>query len=103
MHGFASYRHFGKARSLRYDRNVHVLGHYVVTKLGSELGRYVATELGSSSVVTLRPSRVHAWSPRIDRAWLVRGPIIILELVHGQSDTFPLSWDNLYLVRPRFE
>ena len=95
MLGFASYRHFGKARSLRYDRNVHVLGHYVVTKLGSELGRYVATELGSS--------RVHAWSPRIDRAWLVRGPIIFLELVHGQSDTCPLSWDNLYLVRPRFE
>ncbi|KAF3522469.1 hypothetical protein F2Q69_00047589 [Brassica cretica] len=43
MHGFTSYRRFGKARSLRYDRNVHVLRHYVVTKLGSKLGRYVAT------------------------------------------------------------
>ena len=44
MHGFASYRRFGKARWLRNDQNVHVLGHYVVTKLGSELGRYIATE-----------------------------------------------------------
>ena len=43
MHGFVSYRRFGKARSLRNDRNVHVLDHYVVTKLNSKLGRYVAT------------------------------------------------------------
>ncbi|KAF3522470.1 hypothetical protein F2Q69_00047588 [Brassica cretica] len=43
MHGFTSYRRFGKARSLRNDRNVHVLRHYVVTKIGSELGCYVAT------------------------------------------------------------
>ncbi|KAF3549656.1 hypothetical protein DY000_02007830 [Brassica cretica] len=49
MHGFASYRRFGKARSLRNDRNVHVLGHYVVTKLGLYVaiggltGRYVAS------------------------------------------------------------
>jgi len=27
---------------------------------------------------------VHAWSPRIDRAWLVRGLISILELVRGR-------------------
>ena len=43
MHGFASYRHFEKARSLRNNQNVHVLGHYIVTKLGSELGHYIAT------------------------------------------------------------
>ena len=27
---------------------------------------------------------MHAWSPRIDRAWLVRGLISILELVRGR-------------------
>ena len=26
---------------------------------------------------------MHAWSLRSDRAWLVRGPIAILELVRG--------------------
>ncbi|KAF3555388.1 hypothetical protein F2Q69_00012979 [Brassica cretica] len=30
-----------------------------------------------------RPSSVHAWLRRSDRAWLVRGPITILELVRG--------------------
>ncbi|KAF3567240.1 hypothetical protein DY000_02017762 [Brassica cretica] len=43
MHRFVSYRRFGKARSLCNDRNVHVLGHYVATKFGSELSRYVVT------------------------------------------------------------
>ena len=27
---------------------------------------------------------MHAWSPRIDRAWLVRGLISLLELVRGR-------------------
>ncbi|KAF3601427.1 hypothetical protein F2Q69_00034436 [Brassica cretica] len=45
MHGFVSYRFFKKARSLRSDRAVYVLGRYVVTELRGELGRYVATEL----------------------------------------------------------
>ncbi|KAF3537210.1 hypothetical protein F2Q69_00021457 [Brassica cretica] len=40
---------------------------------GRVVNRYVATELSS----------VHAWSLRSDRAWLVRGPIAILELVRG--------------------
>ncbi|KAF3573495.1 hypothetical protein F2Q69_00059390 [Brassica cretica] len=53
MHGFVSYRHFGKVRSLRSDRAVYVLGRYVAT----ELGRYVATELGRYSL-------------RSDLAWL---------------------------------
>ena len=52
MNGFVSYRRFGKARSLRNDRNVHVLGRYVATKLGSELGRYVATVPWACSIVT---------------------------------------------------
>ncbi|KAF2576447.1 hypothetical protein F2Q70_00005411 [Brassica cretica] len=43
MHRFVSYRRFGKARSLCNDRNVHVLGHYVANKFGSELSRYVVT------------------------------------------------------------
>ncbi|WZY77114.1 hypothetical protein YC2023_023498 [Brassica napus] len=44
MHGFMSYQHFKRARSLRNDRTTHVLGRYVATKLGFELGCYVATE-----------------------------------------------------------
>ncbi|KAF3523052.1 hypothetical protein F2Q69_00048250 [Brassica cretica] len=40
MHGFVSYRRFGKVRLLRSDRAMYVLG------------RYVATELGWSSVAT---------------------------------------------------
>ncbi|KAF3549733.1 hypothetical protein DY000_02009527 [Brassica cretica] len=52
MHGFASYRRFGKARSLRNDQNVHELGHYVATKLGSKLGCYIATEPYACSVAT---------------------------------------------------
>ncbi|KAF2570560.1 hypothetical protein F2Q70_00004557 [Brassica cretica] len=56
MHGFVSYRCFGKVRSLRSDRAVYVLG------------RYVATELEWSSVATQRPSCVRAWSLRSDRA-----------------------------------
>uniref|UniRef100_M4F056 Uncharacterized protein n=1 Tax=Brassica campestris TaxID=3711 RepID=M4F056_BRACM len=68
MHGFASYRHFEKARSLRNDRNVHVLGHYVVTKLGSKLDRYVATEQYACLVV------------RSDRAWLELGRYVATEL-----------------------
>ncbi|KAG5396870.1 hypothetical protein IGI04_018684 [Brassica rapa subsp. trilocularis] len=52
--------------SLSSDRAWLELGRYVAA--GRTLGRYVATELGSSLVAT-------------DRAWLVRGPIAILELV----------------------
>ncbi|KAF3533330.1 hypothetical protein DY000_02042592 [Brassica cretica] len=70
MHGFVSYRRFGRARSLRSDQTERMLGRYVATDLGSSsvattrarslrrdragrvLGRYVATELGSSSVAT---------------------------------------------------
>ncbi|KAF3540915.1 hypothetical protein F2Q69_00019644 [Brassica cretica] len=32
MHGFVSYRHFGRARSLRSDRAWLELGRYVVTE-----------------------------------------------------------------------
>ncbi|KAF3520117.1 hypothetical protein DY000_02059693 [Brassica cretica] len=59
MHGFVSYRCFGKVWSLRSDR------------AWLEFSRYVATNLGCSSVAT-------------DRAWLVRGPMAILELVRGR-------------------
>ncbi|KAF3539634.1 hypothetical protein F2Q69_00019231 [Brassica cretica] len=45
-----------------------------------EFGRYV----GWSSVATYPPSRVRARSLRSDRAWLVRGPMTILELVRGR-------------------
>uniref|UniRef100_A0A0D3DL75 Uncharacterized protein n=1 Tax=Brassica oleracea var. oleracea TaxID=109376 RepID=A0A0D3DL75_BRAOL len=42
MHGFVSYRRFGKVRSLRSDRAVYVLGRYIATELGWSL---VATGL----------------------------------------------------------
>ena len=35
MHGPMSYRHFGRARSLRSDRAEHAFGRCVVTELGS--------------------------------------------------------------------
>ncbi|KAF3529868.1 hypothetical protein DY000_02041177 [Brassica cretica] len=44
MHGLMSYRHFGRARSLRSDRAERTLGHYVATELRLGLDRYVATE-----------------------------------------------------------
>uniref|UniRef100_A0A0D3CNT8 Uncharacterized protein n=1 Tax=Brassica oleracea var. oleracea TaxID=109376 RepID=A0A0D3CNT8_BRAOL len=57
MHGFVSYRRFGRARSLRSDRSERTLvcyvgsdrvewtlGRYVTTELWLELGHYVATE-----------------------------------------------------------
>ncbi|KAF2617197.1 hypothetical protein F2Q68_00038874 [Brassica cretica] len=58
---------FGRVWSQCSDRDAHVLGPYV------------ATELGQSSVATYRPSRVHARSLCNDRAWLVRGPMAILD------------------------
>ncbi|KAF3594405.1 hypothetical protein DY000_02021103 [Brassica cretica] len=85
MHGFVSYRRFGRARSLRSDQAVYVLDRYIATEFGLssigsdqarlELGRYVATE---------HPSCVRARSLHSDRAWLVRGPMAILELVRGR-------------------
>ena len=71
MHGFTSYRLFEKARLLRNDQNMHVLGHYVVTNLGSELGRYVATEQSLARDRSLRSDRAPARvrSLRSDRAF----------------------------------
>ncbi|KAF3572988.1 hypothetical protein F2Q69_00058758 [Brassica cretica] len=37
MHGFVSYRRFGRARSLRSERVRRTLGRYIATKLGSSL------------------------------------------------------------------
>ncbi|KAF2547621.1 hypothetical protein F2Q70_00021533 [Brassica cretica] len=56
-----------RARSLRSDRAVCVLG------------RYVATELGWSSVATLQPSCVCARSLCSDRAWLELGRYVATE------------------------
>ncbi|KAF3487650.1 hypothetical protein F2Q69_00052314 [Brassica cretica] len=71
MHGFVSYRRFGRARSLRSDRTERTLVRYVATerqsarslrsdrarrtlsaRAGWALDRYVATEFDSSSVTT---------------------------------------------------
>ncbi|KAF3540558.1 hypothetical protein F2Q69_00021604 [Brassica cretica] len=85
MHGFVSYRpvrsdQFGlssvatwrpsrvRPRSIPSDRAVCVLG------------RYQATELFACLVAIC----VRAWSLRSDRAWLVRGPMAIPEIVRGR-------------------
>ncbi|KAF3598373.1 hypothetical protein F2Q69_00034316 [Brassica cretica] len=49
MHGFVSYRRFGKVWSLRSDRAWPELG-LRSDRAWLEFGRYVATELGWSSV-----------------------------------------------------
>ncbi|KAF3597221.1 hypothetical protein DY000_02025235 [Brassica cretica] len=77
MHGFVSYRRFGRARSLRNDQAMYVRG------------RYVATEFGSSSVATDR-----ALARANDRAWLVRSPIAILELARGRFGCVSVPLDN---------
>ncbi|CAN6801981.1 unnamed protein product, partial [Brassica oleracea] len=56
-----------------------------------ELGRYVATEPCSCS----RPSRVRARSLHSDRAWLVRGPVAILELVRGRFGYVSVAFGQL--------
>ncbi|KAF3536614.1 hypothetical protein F2Q69_00021773 [Brassica cretica] len=43
MHGFVSYRHFGKVRSLRSDRAVCVLGRYVATEPLCKLAGFLKT------------------------------------------------------------
>ncbi|KAF3539447.1 hypothetical protein F2Q69_00022789 [Brassica cretica] len=59
MHGFASYRRFRRAWSLRSDRTEHTLVRYVATERDGrsdrawlELGRYVANERDVFSVTT---------------------------------------------------
>ncbi|KAF2561874.1 hypothetical protein F2Q70_00018113 [Brassica cretica] len=54
MHGLMSYRRFGRARSLRSDREEWTFGRYVATEPWLELGRFVATERSTyiDSVVT---------------------------------------------------
>ncbi|KAF2563990.1 hypothetical protein F2Q70_00016114 [Brassica cretica] len=50
---------------------------------------------------SLRSDRTlaRARSLRSDRAWLVRGPIAILELARGRIDYVSIPLDNRYLVR----
>ncbi|KAF3572654.1 hypothetical protein F2Q69_00059344 [Brassica cretica] len=85
MHGFVSYRRFGKVRSLCSDRAVYVLGRY-------------------------RPSHVRARSLRNDRAWLELGRYVATELglcvvrwpylsfSVADLDTCPLPSDNRSVV-----
>ncbi|KAF3546669.1 hypothetical protein DY000_02007894 [Brassica cretica] len=110
MHGFVSYRRFGRARSLRNDQAVCVLGRYVATELWLELGRYVATEPSTELwlelgryVASARSLRSNQALARSDRAWLVRGPIAILELARDRFGYVSVPLDNRYLVRLRFE
>ncbi|KAF2561828.1 hypothetical protein F2Q70_00016934 [Brassica cretica] len=67
MHGFVSYRHFGKVRSLRSDRAVCVLG------------RYVATEPCKCSIATKRLSLAGARLLRSVRAVFVLGLYVATE------------------------
>ncbi|KAF2562525.1 hypothetical protein F2Q70_00016447 [Brassica cretica] len=50
MHGFASYRRFGRTRLLRSNRAWLRARSLRSDRVEQTLGRYVATELGSSSV-----------------------------------------------------
>ncbi|KAF3583061.1 hypothetical protein DY000_02031181 [Brassica cretica] len=84
-----------RAWTLRTDRDVCVLGCYVATEPWLQLGRYVATEPCACSVATQRPSRARARSLRSDRAWLVRGPMAILELVHGRFGYVRVAADGI--------
>ncbi|KAF3546672.1 hypothetical protein DY000_02007893 [Brassica cretica] len=93
MHGFVSYRRYGRARSLCNDQAVCVLGRYIATELWLELGRYVATDPCACWVATDR-ALARARSLRSDRAWLVRGPIAILELARGWFGYVFVPFDN---------
>ncbi|KAF3564630.1 hypothetical protein DY000_02016335 [Brassica cretica] len=90
MHGFVSYQRFGKVRSLRSDRAVCVLGYYVATELGwssvdfAQVVRRSSPPFERRKIAVDRPSLAVARSLRSDRAWLVRGPMAILELVRGR-------------------
>ncbi|KAF2552310.1 hypothetical protein F2Q68_00034544 [Brassica cretica] len=68
MHGFVSYRRFGRARLLRNDQAVFVLS------------RYVATEFDSRSVATDR-ALARARALRSDRAAFVLGRYLATELL----------------------
>ncbi|KAF3548538.1 hypothetical protein DY000_02007840 [Brassica cretica] len=74
MHGFVSYRRFGKVRSLRCDRVVYVLGRYVATE---------PTEIGWISVAMQRPSHVRTRSLHSDRPWLELGRYV---------ETYLMQW-----------
>ncbi|KAF2610524.1 hypothetical protein F2Q70_00012326 [Brassica cretica] len=144
MHGFVSYRHFGKVRSLRSDRAVYVLGRYVATKpcassvaMWRPSHRYNKVEASAIRAVGEIPSSnnlrlqylvesqleitktesclnalsakfalkkfsdLHCLSPSTpyiltpsDRAWLVRGPLAILELVRGRFGYVSVASNN---------
>ncbi|KAF3554564.1 hypothetical protein F2Q69_00013601 [Brassica cretica] len=80
MHGLMLYQRFGRALSLRSDRVVRTLGHYVATEVRLELGRYVATERNGRSVATQRPSGTDARSLRSDRTVCMCGSSVMTEL-----------------------
>ncbi|KAF3526825.1 hypothetical protein F2Q69_00046228 [Brassica cretica] len=52
MHGFVSYRRFGKVRSLCSDRAVYVLGRYVATELGLCVVRWPYLSLSMADLDT---------------------------------------------------
>ncbi|KAF3489802.1 hypothetical protein F2Q69_00054767 [Brassica cretica] len=55
MHGFVSYRCFGRARSLRSDRTERTLVRYIATERD---GRSVATTEGDGRSVAKRDRRL---------------------------------------------
>ena len=60
--------------------------------VSGKLDRFVRIKMCMCSVATYS-----------DRTVCMLGLRVLIELVHGQSDTCLLSWDNLYFVRPRFQ
>ncbi|KAF3576212.1 hypothetical protein DY000_02031440 [Brassica cretica] len=84
MHGFVSYRHFGRARSLRNDQAVYVLGRY-------------RPSLARARLLRSDRALARARSLRSDRALLVRSPIAILELARGRFGYVSVPLDNRFL------
>ncbi|KAL0645390.1 hypothetical protein Bca4012_043681 [Brassica carinata] len=76
MHGFVSYRRFGRARSLRndqaVDRAVCVLGLYVATELGLSVVRlpYSSLPVVGSDTCTL-PWIIDIWFEDLDINFVV--------------------------------
>ncbi|KAG5374302.1 hypothetical protein IGI04_042381 [Brassica rapa subsp. trilocularis] len=77
-------QNLSQARSLRSDRAIVPLGHYVATELEPKFGRYVATERSSRSVATDR-AQPKARSLRSDRAIVPLGRYVATELGQARS------------------
>ncbi|KAF2597451.1 hypothetical protein F2Q68_00009284 [Brassica cretica] len=109
MHGFVSYRRFGRARSLRSDPTERMLGRYVATGLDSSsvatsvpsrpARSLVETERDGRSVATQRPSLARARSLHRDRTGRTLGHYVATKLGSGSVATCVVTEFGLSLFR----